>query len=555
MSFFSMVSSGIGGLGLFMLGMWLMSDGLKMAAGNTLNHFLHHWTNTRLRGLSVGFFLTSLIQSSSAVTVATIGFTNAGLLSLKRAIWIIFGSNIGTTTTAWLVTLIGFNFKISSFALPLIGVGMLLRLSKPGTKLGSFGQALVGFGILFLGIAVLKDTFSTLGEQISLVSNGDTGVIAILMFTGVGFLITLLMQSSSVTLALVLTALAGGFLPLLPATAIVIGSNLGTTSTAVLSSFGTNPDAKRVVASHVIFNVLTALVALLLLSPLLNLIVFSQNVLFLDYSSAMTLTLFHTVFNVIGVILMWPLAKPLVKWLSKRFKTKEEEQGKSKFLDKSVLSLPSLAIHALCRELENISTYTLKMAKDSLNFERENIHFSGNEQVLGKLTMAVDDFTAKLYQQNLSEDIAMKLPSVIRVSRYYDSVAELATMINDKKRKIPLDINEDIQTKISDYYKNSIHLLDQVEINEERATVKKMSVLGNELTQLEMQYQELKILLLRRASEGAIAITLMDNILSSNSQVRRMNQQAAKAYRYFYDLQLNVDLQNNKQEKDDDLAE
>ena len=176
MPIFSMISAGIGGLGLFLLGMWLMTDGLKTAAGHTLTHFLHHWTKTKIRGLGVGILLTSLIQSSSAVTVATIGFTNAGLLSLKRSIWIIFGSNIGTTATGWLVTLIGFNFKISVFALPMIGIGMLIKLIIEDDRIGAIGQVLVGFGILFMGIDVLKDSFSILGESISLTNSGEINI-------------------------------------------------------------------------------------------------------------------------------------------------------------------------------------------------------------------------------------------------------------------------------------------------------------------------------------------------------------------------------------------
>ncbi len=532
MSVFSMISAGIGGLGLFLLGMWLMSDGLRMAAGDALNHFLHHWTKTRLRGLGVGIFLTSLIQSSGAVTVATIGFTNAGLLSLKRAIWIIFGSNIGTTTTGWLVTLIGFNFKISAFALPMIGIGMVLKLVKSESRLGALGQALVGFGILFMGIDVLKDTFSILGEQVSFNGVGQDGLTNTLLYVGFGFLITVLMQSSSITLAITLTALAGGIMTLLPAAAIAIGSNLGSTTTAVFSSFGTNAVAKRVVASHVIFNIITAIVSLILLAPLLSGIIFIQS-LWGDASSVTTtLALFHTVFNILGVLLMWPLANTLVSWLKNRFKTKDEDLAKPLYLDKHSLSLPSLALHALKKELKRVADYALEMAKDSINFEAPSNKFAIKDNVIESLNLAIGDYTTELYKQNLTEDITDKLPSVLRVSQYYDAISELAVMVNTGKKQSATSLNPAIQEQLNAFYKHSVSLLDNAAIDTDISK----DVLIKQLEELEKEYQSLKALLLRRGAEGQLSIAKMDKTMTSISQIRRISQQAFKAFSYYESL-------------------
>jgi phosphate:Na+ symporter len=548
MSLFSMISAGIGGLGLFLLGMWLMSDGLKMAAGSSLTHFLHHWTKGRVRGLGVGIFLTALIQSSSAVTVATIGFANAGLLSLKRAIWIIFGSNIGTTATGWLITLIGFNFKISVFALPMIGIGMVMKLVKSDSRAGALGQALVGFGILFMGIDVLKDTFSLIGTSISLSSNGDSGIQDLVLFVGLGFLITVLTQSSSVTLALTLTALAGGFISLLPAAALVIGGNLGTTTTAIFASFGTNPVAKRIVASHVIFNVMTAIVSLALLSPLLSLILLNQEFFTSTPSTTTTLALFHTLFNILGVILMWPITNKLVKWLSNHFKTKEEDEGKPKFLNKNTLSLPSLALHALSREIVRIGHYSLAMAKDSINFESSTQNMTNKNAVVKKLTIAIGDYTKELYTQNLNEKISNKLPIILRVSQYYDAISELALMINSSKKQLSTTINPDIQDQINEFYKQSIHLLKQAEIEQENNNNEGITI-ETELSLFEIKYQSLKSLLLRRGAEGTISIAKMDKIMNSISQIRRINQQAVKALTHFASLDLNFKDFNEKDSK------
>lgn len=544
MSIFSMISSGVGGLGLFLLGMWLMSDGLKMAAGSTLNQLLHHWTNTRLRGLTVGIFLTSLIQSSGAVTVATLGFTNAGLLSLRRAIWIIFGSNIGTTTTGWLVTLIGFNFKISAFALPMIGIGMVIKLAKTDSRMGALGQALVGFGILFMGIDVLKDTFSVLGDQVSLAGGSETGIKDILMYTGFGFLITLLMQSSSVTLAITLTALSGGIMTLLPAAAIAIGSNLGSTTTAIFSSFGANPVAKRVVASHVIFNISTALISLILISPLINAILFFQDFFHLGNASTTTLALFHTLFNVLGVLLMWPFADKLVKWLSNRFKTKDEDEAKPMYLDKNALSIPSLALHALYKELQRVGDYSLAMAKDSINFETASKNMAVKDTVIEKLTTAIGDYTSELYKQNLTQDVADALPSILRISQYYDAISEISVLINADKKNVQTSINASIQEQINEFYKHSIHLLDHSSIEQytsQDGTLKK------QLESLESEYQSLKSLLLRRGAEGKLSIAKMDKTMASISQIRRISQQAVKALTHFEKLNIDV-TDSNKDE-------
>ena len=547
MSLFSMISAGIGGLGLFLLGMWLMSDGLKMAAGSTLNQLLHHWTNTRLRGLGVGIFLTSLIQSSGAVTVATIGFTNAGLLSLRRAIWIIFGSNIGTTTTGWLVTLVGFNFKISAFALPMIGIGMVLKLAKSDSRFGALGQALVGFGILFMGIDVLKDTFSVLGDQVSLVSSSEIGIKEILMYTGFGFLITVLMQSSSVTLAITLTALSGGVMTLLPAAAIAIGSNLGSTTTAVFSSFGTNSVAKRVVASHVIFNLITAVVSLILLSPLLTFIIFARDKLALGDSATTTLALFHTIFNVLGVLLMWPIADKLVEWLSKRFRTKDEDEAKPLYLDKNALSIPALALHALSRELERVGHYSLAMAKDSINFETTSQNMAAKDAVVDKLSIAIGDYTSALYTQNLPQTIANSLPSILRVTQYYKSISELSVLINSDKKQVETSINSSIQEQINEFYKHSIHLLNKANIGQ---NLPMGDVLAKELDKLESEYQSLKLLLLRRGAEGKLSIAKMDKSLGSISQIRRILQQSVKALSHFEQLDINLTSSKNNEIQD-----
>jgi Na/Pi-cotransporter len=304
-----------GGIGLFLLGMWLMTEGLKLAAGPALERILARSTGTRLRGLASGALVTAVVQSSSAVIVATIGFVNAGLLTLGQALWVLFGANVGTTMTGWLVAVAGLDFKIEALALPLIGVGMLLHLTGQHSRRGPIGMTVAGFGTLFLGIDVLRETFSGMGSEMGL-PNIDNRVLSVLAHVAAGMALTVLMQSSSAALAVALTAAQSGALPLTAAAAVVIGANLGTTVKALLAALGATANAKRAAMAHVVFNLLTGVVALLLLPWLLTGIVLLGAALDLDSAPAATLALFHTIFNVLGVALMWPLCR---HWRSTRW--------------------------------------------------------------------------------------------------------------------------------------------------------------------------------------------------------------------------------------------
>lgn len=515
----------IGGLGLFMLGMWLMSEGLRMAAGNTLHQLLQHWTRTRLHGLGMGFLLTALIQHSGAVTVATIGFINAGLLTLQRAMWIIFGTNIGTTVTAWLVAIIGFNFNIAAFALPMIGIGMILKISQAERPVAWLGQALVGFGVLFLGIDVLKDSFADLGAALSL--DISTGHLAadILLFTGIGFLATVLLQSSSLMLAITMAALAGGIIGLMPAAAVVIGSNIGSTSTAVFSSFGSTAAAKRLVSSHVIFNLLTATVALVILAPLLAVLHFLQQIVVDVPADTTTLALFHTLFNLLGIVLIWPIANKLVNWLEHRFTGQEDVLGKPHYLDKYALDLPTLAMHSLVKETQHVADMALKAATDSINFERLSPDLKKNQHACDQIIIAIGEYSHQLYKQKLPESVSEKLPELLRINQYYAAICELSVMLNKNRGTLETSIASKIEAQLNDFYNACLRLLQAANIRDCGD-----SDIHHQMDALESSYQSLKSVLLRRGAEGALSIARMDKLLTAISQARRICQQSMKAF-------------------------
>ena len=258
----------LGGLGLFLLGMARLTDGLKVAAGPSLKTLLSRWTSTRLRGLLTGVLITAVVQSSSAVTVATVGFVNAGLLSLSQAIWLIFGTNIGTTMTAWLVAMVGVKLDMAALALPLIGAGVAIEVfARARIRLSGLGTALSGFGLFFLGLGILASGFAGLAADMPRLE-GD-GVLVIAGSAVLGIMLTVLTQSSSAAIAIALTAAASGSLGPLAAAAVVIGTNIGTTSTAGFAALHATAAARRVAMAHVIFNLVTGAAALALLHPLL----------------------------------------------------------------------------------------------------------------------------------------------------------------------------------------------------------------------------------------------------------------------------------------------
>ena len=521
------ISVMLGGLGLFLAGMWLMTDGLKMAAGEALRDLLHSWTNTRMRGLVTGFSITALVQSSSAVTVATIGFANAGLLTLDQAIWVIFGSNVGTTMTGWIVSLVGFKISIDVFALPLIGIGMLLRLTGSTAKRGALGQAIVGFGLFFLGIDVLKDGFETFGTDFQLPQVFDHIIIGLLIYVLIGFLLTTLMQSSSAAMVIILSAAQGGFIPLSVAAAAVIGTNLGTTTTAIISVLGATSTAKRVAASHVIFNLLTATIALMIIVPLLHVVHITQDLLDLSETPAVTLAMFHTLFNILGIILIWPFAKKLVNNLDTRFITKDEIEGKPEFLDATVLAVPMLAANALLSELGRVNLIAVNAAREALGADHVSLQKLGLEHENSiKLVSEIGNFTARLNQANLAADITGILPKIMESGQKFSVITGYACDIAELQHKIRLPDDEHLRSLISRLKREAADIIVDASVSDHRVNIQAME---QKLGVLENTYIDLKHTVLNAGARGQVSMIIMDAQLQQAFIIRRMAKQIKKA--------------------------
>jgi len=330
MSILTPVLALIGSLGFLLYGMKLMSDGVQKSAGEKLQRALSVVTGNRFVALLTGLFITMVIQSSGATTVMVVTFVNAGLLTLTQSVGVIFGANIGTTITAWIVSIFGFNFKISAFAIPVVGIGYFLSIVKK-TNYKNMGEALMGFGMLFLGLSGLSDVFTP--EQLGfLFKINGTGPAAILAGFVIGIVITALLHSSSAFSAIVITMAYNGLISWELAASMTLGSNIGSTIDAVLASLGTNADARRSALIHVLFNVFGTVLALVFFKAFLNLVIMltpgheNSNI-------AIRISMLHTIFKSLSTIVFLPFTNQLVKLTNVIIKDDAETDKKTFKLD------------------------------------------------------------------------------------------------------------------------------------------------------------------------------------------------------------------------------
>ena len=385
----------LGALGMFLYGMNLMSSGLQKAAGDRLRGFLSAMTSNPFKRVMTGVGITALIQSSSATTVMVVSFVNAGLLTLVQAIGVIMGANIGTTITAWMVSLLGFKADISILAVPLMLLGFLLSNSKKD-KNKNLGELVVGFSLLFLGLSFMKDSVPDLRqtpEVLEFVKQwSGYGFSSVLIFLGIGTVLTLILQSSSATMAITLIMLSMGWIPFNMACAMVLGENIGTTITANIAASVGNPSAKRAALSHTIFNVFGVIWALVLFRPFLGLV--GKIIEALGYPNPAAagfavplddpngaegtaalygLSMLHTLFNTINtLILVWftGLIAKIVTRLIKEPANKEEAAYRLKYINAGPLATPELATDQAIKEIIHFA----EISRNGLGYAREAIN-------------------------------------------------------------------------------------------------------------------------------------------------------------------------------------
>lgn len=343
-----------GGLGLFLLGMIIMTDNLKKLAGDQIRSALFRFTKTPSSGALTGAITTAVVQSSSATTVAVVGFVGAGLMTFSNALGVVFGANIGTTITGWMVVLLGFKLSIVAFSLPIILLGVILRLFASG-KWAHMGLAFAGFGLIFVGIGTLQDAMVALHDMIDfsrLPADNWIGLIQLLLM---GLVFTVVTQSSSAGVALTLTALFSQVIQFEQAAALVIGMDIGTTVTSLMATIGGTVGAKRTGVSHVVYNLLTAVLALLLITPYTQAWV---SVGALQENAEIALVGFHTLFNVLGVLFILPFTQPFSRLMKRLIPEKIGDHTRR--LEPQLLQVPEQALTAVQNTLIDLSHALVK---------------------------------------------------------------------------------------------------------------------------------------------------------------------------------------------------
>ena len=361
------------GVAIFLFGMLSLEEGFRAFTGGTLERILRRTTSSTWKSLMFGIVSTTAMQSSSLVSVITISFLSAGLITLGAGIGIIFGANLGTTTGAWLIAGFGLKVDIAAYAMPMLAFGVILIFQSSKTLKG-IGYILAGLGFLFLGIAYMKDGFESFKSTIDLSQFAVAGYPGLFLFTAIGIFATVVMQSSHATLVLIITALAAGQITYENALALAIGANVGTTITAILGSMSANEAGKRLAAAHLLFNVVTGLIAILIIYQLIELIDWVASDIGIaadDYT--LKLAVFHTIFNLLGITVMLPFIGIMVTTLEKIIPEKKPEIDQPKYLTASSAEFPNTAIEALRKESTRVYDAALRIIIDALGFKKTDV--------------------------------------------------------------------------------------------------------------------------------------------------------------------------------------
>ncbi len=361
------------GVAIFLFGMLTLEEGFKVFSGGYLERFLQKNTHGLMKSMGFGFVTTALMQSSSLVSVITISFLSAGLITLASGIGIIFGANLGTTTGAWLIAGFGIKVKISAYAMPLLVFGTILVLQK-SKELKGLGYILAGVGFLFLGIDYMKEGFDAFRDQIDLTKYAVSGYKGLLLYTLIGIAATVIMQSSHATLVLIITALASHQVTYENALALAIGSNIGTTITAILGAISANIEGKRLAAAHLIFNLITGIVAIIFISQLTHIVDWLAALLGIsknDYT--LKLAVFHTLFNLLGIVIMLPFINNLVSLLKRLLPEEKQKVAEPKYLNTASIELPEVALEAVRKETLHLYHYFFGTICHGLSFRVRDI--------------------------------------------------------------------------------------------------------------------------------------------------------------------------------------
>ena len=392
----------VAGIAIFLFGMLSLQRGFKFFTGGMLESILRNTTDNVIKRLLFGITTTTLMQSSSLLSVLVISFISAGLLDLAAGIGIIYGANLGTTTGAWLVAGFGLKVNISGYAMPLLVFGVLLQLTKQKNFQG-IGHILLGLGFLFLGIQYMKDGFEAFKDNINLSQYAMTGLYGLLTYVLIGIAATVIIQASGATMVLIITALAAHQVSYENALALAIGSNIGTTITAVLGAFGANIKGKRLAGAHVLFNVFTGALAIVFLNQFVWVVDYlCRDVGIAADNYTLKLAMFHSVFNLVGVIIMLPVSDPMARLLERVMQEKRPTVDLPRFLTASSLQYPDTAVESVHQETKHLYENATHIILKAIGLHRRDVYSEQDlNEVIGKYRVIKDYDIDEAYERNV----------------------------------------------------------------------------------------------------------------------------------------------------------
>lgn len=423
---FSLINA-IGGIGIFLLGMSMLTNGLKEIAGETLKKWLHTFTKGTFTSLLTGFFMTVLVQSSTATTILTVGFVSAGLLTFMQSIGIIIGANIGSTSTGWIISLLGFNISLQAMSLPMIALGVFIQYVAP-SDFKKYGGVFTGFGLLFLGIDLLQKGMESAQNWIHFDSLNTESWLSVFLLIGIGIVMTIIMQASSAAMAATLTALFAGAIDFEQAAFLVVGQNIGTTATAIVASIGSSIAAKRTAATHLLFNVVTAVIVTIFIGYILQFVEFLTVAIAGKFDKTVGLALFHTLFSVFGAILFVPFTKQFSMLLVKLLP--EKANALTRNLDDQLVSIPSAALEVayqtllqMMKRLTDAILELIEAKKTTASFEKKVREVEEAIAAIREFLNEVQSDSAKLRNQHVAIlHVLDHITRLVRVLREHQKV-------------------------------------------------------------------------------------------------------------------------------------
>lgn len=434
---FQMIVKAIGGLGIFLLGMKYMSEGMQLAAGDRLRSLIKRVTDNRFMATGVGATITALIQSSSVTTVMVVGMANAGIITLRQSIGVIMGANVGTTITAWIISL-----NIADYGLPMIGISTFVYLFARKSKIHNAAMMMLGLGMIFFGLEIMKSGFYALRsdqEFISLLARfSPTSFFGLIKCIFIGAFVTAVIQSSSATIAITITLAQTGFIDYPTAVALVLGENIGTTITAFLASLGTTTVAKRTAYAHIIINVLGALILIPVFFYYLDLL---KILLPETVPMGNRIAFAHTGFNILIVSIFIWMIDPLAKLLTVLVKGKKKEKYRLTYLNIPLLDAPALgaeqSLAGVYRVIEGVESMHVWLGRvmhgEQGNLEKKLVH---KEKEIDDMQKEIVEYINELMSHNLSKDTMSRIRKQLRLADEYESISDYLVVIMELRYKM-----------------------------------------------------------------------------------------------------------------------